>query len=240
MWIPGLACMPMILQTIHVSPFDTCSYINGNHQKFNSSARADTQLRFNSWMRVECELNMGWTWVECQLKLSYDSTVECESSFACEFFNCIFAYSWKSIEIQQLNASSFACEFFNSSIIETQLNFSWIWVELHWLKVVSFLFIWVVQCLNQQLSNFPSSTRSQTIQHVLTSISKGFQITQDLKLNQDILVLTCDHCWPPPTRTTDRQCRLSARSVSLWISWMAMKLTWWTVAWWSQHLTSMI
>ena len=109
----------------------------GNQQKFHSSARVKNQLRFNSWTRVERELNASWTRVERELNAGWTrlnanwTRVERELNA-----------SWNSTEIQQLNASSFACEFFNYRsthvqltylhIVEAQLNFnSWTWAHLH-------------------------------------------------------------------------------------------------------------
>ena len=123
LWMPGLACMPMFIQMIRASPFDTC---NGNQEKFHSSPPVENQLRFNSWTWVEHELNVSWTRVETQLnfnswsstelqqlKFNWASTVEreliCMWNFQLPFNSrstLIFAYSWSSTELQQLSFNS--------------------------------------------------------------------------------------------------------------------------------------
>ena len=134
------ACQGLHALHAYVPTDDTCFTVR------HSSARVENQLRFNSWMQVEHELNAGWTRVERELKLNWDATVKreliCMWNFKQSFNSHIFAYSWSSCNwVSTVNASSFACEIFSSRSTCIQLN---------WASTVEreLICIWIFQLLH--------------------------------------------------------------------------------------------
>ena len=122
------------------------------------------------WTRVERGLNASWTRVESQLRFNSWMRAHLHVNFSTDVqptFNshiCIYLkLNWTSTVEREL-----ICMWID------QLNFSWSWVELHWLKVLSF-FVWEVLVLFSSILSYKKAYTNIYLLYIrLHTYSLGF------------------------------------------------------------------